>query len=145
MGGLTAAALPAQTAQAASGADRCPSGYFCGFTGTHGDGTMFKTSADMPTLGSWDNRIRSFTNRGSHFACLYTEPGYSLEGADATYWPESPNAGTYHWSSSLDRKISSIKLVRTERECSQNAYPNWHSDAGSKAALPSLRIPLPVP
>lgn len=49
MGSLTAAALPAQTAQAASGADRCPSGYFCGFAGTHGDGTMFTRPLD----GEW--------------------------------------------------------------------------------------------
>ncbi|WP_405807871.1 FG-GAP-like repeat-containing protein [Streptomyces sp. NBC_00210] len=130
MAGLMTTALPTQTAQAvqaATGADRCPTGYFCGFTGDHGDGTMFKTNTNMPTLGTWDNKIRSFTNRGSQFACLYTEPNYSLAGEDASYWTERPaGTGEYHWSLSLDRRISSIKWVRTERECSQDAYPRWH-------------------
>ncbi|KUH36952.1 MULTISPECIES: FG-GAP-like repeat-containing protein [Streptomyces] len=129
-GGLLAtAALPAGTARAATGADRCPTGYFCGFTGTSGDGTMFKTKTNMPTLGTWDDRIRSYTNRGTTFACLYTEPNYSVVGDDAYYWSEAPGGpGTYAWSTGFDREISSVKFVRTERECSQNAYPQWYSE-----------------
>ncbi|MFI9588449.1 FG-GAP-like repeat-containing protein [Streptomyces sp. NPDC052236] len=135
MGGLMAAVLPAQTAQAASGYDRCPTGYFCGFTGTSGDGTMFKTKVNMPTMGSWDNKIRSYTNRAGQISCLYTQANYSLSGPDGSYWAEDPNSpGEGSWSSHLDRAISSIKWVRTERECSQNAYPRWWPETAPKAA-----------
>ncbi|MFB7357975.1 FG-GAP-like repeat-containing protein [Streptomyces gardneri] len=132
-GGLLAAALPAQTAQASSWMDRCPSGYFCGFTGTAGDGSMFKTNKSMATLGTWDNKIRSFTNKSSEIACLYSDANYSLNGPDSTYWSQDPGgAGSY--SSSLDRKISSVKMVRTERECTGRAYPWWYADPATKAA-----------
>ncbi|QIP85797.1 ATP/GTP-binding protein [Streptomyces sp. Tu 2975] len=126
-GGLLTAVLPAQSAQAADGAYRCPSGYFCGFTGTSGDGEMFKTDKSMATLGTWDNRIRSVVNRASSYACAYSEPGYSLSAPDADFLQEEPNAsaGEYGFTPFMDRRISSIKFVRTERECHMPAYPQW--------------------
>ncbi|URM88732.1 FG-GAP-like repeat-containing protein [Streptomyces sp. MRC013] len=134
VGGLVAATLPAQTAQAATGSYRCPAGYFCGFTGTSGDGTMFKTNTSMATLGTWDNRIRSYVNRSPTFACLYTEPHYSLSG-DAYVSSEAPaGPGEYAWTPAFDRRISSVRLVRTERECTQSAYPRWYAETAPGAA-----------
>ncbi|MFF3843340.1 FG-GAP-like repeat-containing protein [Streptomyces sp. NPDC001930] len=133
-GGLLAATLPAQTAQASSWMDRCPSGYFCGFSGTSGQGTMLKTSKSMATLGTWDNKIRSYTNKSSAIACVYSDPNYSLNGANSTYFPVSPNGSGHDYDASLDRTISSVKMVLTENECSGDAYPWWISDPGTRSA-----------
>lgn len=133
-GGLLAATLPAQTARADSWMDRCPSGYFCGFSETSGRGTLFKTNKSMATLGTWDNKIRSYTNKSSVIACLFSDPNYSLTGPDSSYFPDTPNGSGTDYDLSLDRKISSVKLVRTEYECTGNAYPHWISDPGTRSA-----------
>ncbi|QNP64005.1 FG-GAP-like repeat-containing protein [Streptomyces genisteinicus] len=134
--GLLTAGLPAQTAQAASGAERCPKGYFCGFSGTSGDGEMFKTNKDLATLGSWDNKIRSLVNRAGNYACAYSEPNYDLTGEGADFLRESPNAssGEYGFTPYMDRRISSIRFVRTDRECWLNAYPRWWADPAAAPA-----------
>ncbi|MFD0429639.1 peptidase inhibitor family I36 protein [Streptomyces zhihengii] len=134
--GLLTATLPAQTAQAASGAERCPKGYFCGFTGTSGDGEMFKTNKDLATLGAWDNRIRSLVNRAGNYACAYSEPNYDLSAEGADFLRESPNAssGEYGFTPFMDRRISSIRFVKTDRECWLNAYPRWWVDPAAAPA-----------
>lgn len=133
-GGLLAATLPAQPAQASSWMDRCPAGYFCGFTGTSGGGTMFKTNKSMATLGTWDNKIRSFTNKSAVIACVYTDPHYSLSGSSSSLFAVAPDGSGHDYTDSLDRAISSIKMVRTENECTGDAYPHWISDPGTRAA-----------
>lgn len=70
-------AVPAQAA--ATSASSCPSGYLCGWSGTNETGSMMKARADMPTMGSWDNRIRSFWNRTSSFS----SSGCGAEGGGA--------------------------------------------------------------
>jgi hypothetical protein len=77
-------------AQAASGSYACPKGYFCGWSGENATGTMMKTKTDMPTMGSWDNRIRSSANRTSVVVSLYSEPAYSLTGYAEDDGPMNP-------------------------------------------------------
>lgn len=127
---LAGAVTAAPVAAAASGADRCPSGYFCGFTGDDGSGSMFKTSRDMPTLGSWDDKIRSYTNRSASIACLYGDPRYAFDGPNGYGSAVKPDGrGEWSWAQTFDKTVSSIKFVKSERECLMNAYPDWRSDA----------------
>jgi hypothetical protein len=119
MGGLLAAVLPAQTAQAVDRYERCPTGYFCGFTGTYGDGAMFQTKTDMPTLGSWDNKIRSWVNRGEQIACLYKDTNYSVNTLGSHESQHPMQAGEGASSSNLDLAISSIKWAATVRDCTR--------------------------
>ncbi|MGC0329842.1 hypothetical protein RKD23_002832 [Streptomyces sp. SAI-170] len=124
-GGLAAVnATPA----AASSYD-CPAGYFCGWTGENADGSMWKTKQNVADLGGWDNKIRSYVNRTKVIACVYEDKNYSPWGG---YWAQDPNSpGEYNGEPVAT--TSSIKFVRTERECSQTAYPRWHSQTSPQA------------
>ncbi|NML50165.1 ATP/GTP-binding protein [Streptomyces sp. R302] len=120
-----AGAAPAQAA-----VSDCPSGYFCAWTQENAQGTMFKTRTDMADTGSYGTEFGSYINRTSVYACMYESAdhypwnGYSVE------WPS--NNGS--WTSGGSTTIASLKFVRTERECAQNAYPNWQAETSPKAA-----------
>ncbi|MDN3268552.1 FG-GAP-like repeat-containing protein [Streptomyces sp. MA15] len=120
----------ATAAPAAASSYDCPSGYFCGWSGEGAKGSMWKTGKSLADLGSWDDRIRSFVNRTQSIACLYEDEDYVPWGG---YWAQDPNSPG-ELSSSPDATISSIKFVRTERECSQPAYPGWVSETSPAAA-----------
>ncbi|PZH14857.1 ATP/GTP-binding protein [Streptomyces sp. NTH33] len=116
-------------APAAAGSYDCPAGYFCGWTGKSANGSMWKTNKNVADLGSWDNKIRSYTNRTKKIACVYEDKNYVPWGG---YWAQEPNEpGEY--SGYPVATTSSIKFVRTERECSQTAYPRWFSQTSPKA------------
>ncbi|MEU3750039.1 MULTISPECIES: peptidase inhibitor family I36 protein [Streptomyces] len=116
---LGAGAAPAQAA-----ISDCPSGYFCAWKTDNGTGTMYKTTANTATLGTWDNTFRSVVNRTNKFACLYDDPNYG-DDAGAGVIPSSPSGS--EWSGPGSNSVSSLKFVPTERECVLPAYPEWHS------------------
>lgn len=70
-------------------------------------------------------------NRTSKFACLYDEANYGPDISGGVYPPDP--AGT-EWGGPGSYTVSSIKFVRTERECSQPAYPQWYSTTAPQAA-----------
>ncbi|MEV5549610.1 FG-GAP-like repeat-containing protein [Streptomyces sp. NPDC052309] len=116
-------------APAAADVYDCPAGYFCGWSGEGATGQMYKTNKSVADLGSWDNKIRSHTNRSQSIACVYEDKNYVPWGG---YFSEDP-AGPGEYSSYPTATTSSIKFVRTERECSQTAYPRWYSETSPKA------------
>lgn len=130
--GALAAAVPAH---AATGFAACPKGYFCGWTGEDATGSMMKTNKNMPTMGSWDNRIKSASNRTSSVVCWYYDPNYVV--ADG-YWSEPPNpAGS--GTPMTHGTISSLKFVKTERECVDTPYgPWWSEKSAAKAGFGDL-------
>ncbi|MGW1882765.1 FG-GAP-like repeat-containing protein [Streptomyces sp. NPDC001970] len=116
-------------APAAAGAYDCPAGYWCGWSGGSATGQMYKTNKSVADLGSWDNKIRSHVNRTGSIACVYEDKNYVPWGG---YFPEDP-AGPGEYHSYPTATTSSVKFVRTERECSQPAYPRWYSETSPKA------------
>ncbi|WP_043230345.1 FG-GAP-like repeat-containing protein [Streptomyces sp. NRRL F-5193] len=101
----------------------CPKGYFCAWTTAHATGTMLKTTKSMATLGTWDNKIQSVSNRTNQYACGYDEPNYTT-----SYWSvgtREPDPGGTEWGGFGLSSVSSIKIVPTERECTGPAYPSW--------------------
>ncbi|MFE1904535.1 peptidase inhibitor family I36 protein [Streptomyces gardneri] len=130
--GLTSAAiLGAGAAPAQAAISDCPSGYFCAWKTDNGTGTMYKTSANTATLGTWDNTFRSVVNRTNKFACLYDEPNYADE-AGAGVIPSSPTGS--EWGGPGSNSVSSLKFTVTERECVLPAYPDWYASIAPKAA-----------
>ncbi|GGP89267.1 FG-GAP-like repeat-containing protein [Streptomyces roseolilacinus] len=125
LGLLGAGAAPAQAA-----ISDCPSGYFCAWKSDNGTGTMFKTSTDKATLGTWDNTFRSVVNHTNKYACLYDEPNHDQAGG-ASVWDPDP-AGT-EWGYSHGT-VSSVRLVLTSRECDYRPYPRWYSTPTPQAA-----------
>ncbi|MEU5215837.1 FG-GAP-like repeat-containing protein [Streptomyces sp. NPDC020807] len=124
----TLAVATASPAQAAVG--DCPQGYFCAWTQEGAKGAMFKTKTDMNTTGSAGTAFLSYINRTSVVACLYNSPGYKAYDG---YRSEKPSSNG-SWTSWSPTTIASVKFVRTERECSQAAYPEWRSVLSPKAA-----------
>ncbi|MEU6987781.1 peptidase inhibitor family I36 protein [Streptomyces sp. NPDC046324] len=106
----------------------CPSGYFCAWQNDdNGTGPMFRTNTSKATLGTWDNKFRLVINRTSMIACLYDDPNYGLTRGYSTFDPRQQYAtggdvGDY----------SSLKLVRTVRECEAPAYPYWDAATAPK-------------
>ncbi|MFB6901542.1 FG-GAP-like repeat-containing protein [Streptomyces hydrogenans] len=118
LGLLGAGAAPAQAA-----ISDCPVGYFCAWqTDGNGSGSMFKTNTSRATLGTWDNKFRMVINRTSSIACLYDDVNFGLTGGYTTFQPHQQYAST----GGLDTR-SSLKLVRTVRECEAPAYPYWNA------------------
>ncbi|GAA3297403.1 FG-GAP-like repeat-containing protein [Streptomyces cinereospinus] len=107
----------------------CPAGYFCGWTGENAGGTMWKTDKSVADLGSWDNRIRSHVNRTTSIACVYEDKDYVPWGGYGVAEPGLPG----EYSGYPVATTSSIKFVRTGRECGQPAYPRWVSETSPKA------------
>ncbi|MFE7514289.1 FG-GAP-like repeat-containing protein [Streptomyces sp. NPDC057540] len=121
LGLLGAGAAPAQAA-----VSDCPTGYFCAWANTDGTGSMFKTQSSRATLGTWDNKFRLIINRTPGFACTFDEPDYE-DGAG-----RYGNDGSA--TSIASRSVSSVKIVRTLRECEGPAYPHWISETSPRAA-----------
>ncbi|MEU2547312.1 FG-GAP-like repeat-containing protein [Streptomyces roseolus] len=120
-----AGAAPAQAA-----VSDCPSGYFCAWTKESAQGTMLKTRTNMPTMGSYGTRFGSYINRTSSIACMYEAADYYPWNG---YWSERP-AVNGSWTTGPMFSMSSLKFVKTDRECSRNAYPDWWSETSPKAA-----------
>ncbi|MFC8273167.1 peptidase inhibitor family I36 protein [Streptomyces sp. NPDC057271] len=101
----------------------CPSGYFCAWQrDDNGTGPMFKTNTSKATLGTWDNKFRTVINRTSMIACLYDDANYGRTGGYQTFDPRQQYAtGGYLGDP------SSLKFVRTVRECEAPAYPYWNA------------------
>ncbi|MER7950440.1 FG-GAP-like repeat-containing protein [Streptomyces sp. NPDC096079] len=121
LGLLGAGAAPAQAA-----VSDCPTGYFCAWANTDSTGSMFKTQSSKATLGTWDNKFRLIINRTPGFACTFDEPNY--EDAAGRY----ENDG--YSTSIASRSVSSVKVVRTIRECEGPAYPHWLAETSPKVA-----------
>ncbi|WP_329274266.1 FG-GAP-like repeat-containing protein [Streptomyces sp. NBC_00691] len=115
LGLLAAGAAPAQAA-----ISDCPKGYFCAWANDAGTGAMFKTRTSVPTLGSWDNKIRMRFNRTGLNVCMYDQQNYGLSGGYS--WDEPAQS---YPTSGGSAEISSIKLVPTLRECEAEPYPQW--------------------
>ncbi|MFI6417794.1 FG-GAP-like repeat-containing protein [Streptomyces sp. NPDC050842] len=123
----TVAVTTAAPAQAA--VSDCPAGYFCAWTQEDAKGSMLKTKTNMATMGSWGTRFGSYINRTSVYACMYESPDYKAYDG---YWSEAPSNGS--WTTGPMTTIASVKFVRTQRECSQPAYPWWYTETSPKAA-----------
>ncbi|MFD0078539.1 FG-GAP-like repeat-containing protein [Streptomyces sp. NPDC127166] len=125
LGLLGAGAAPAQAAFS-----DCPKGYFCGWASSDGSSTgpMFKTNTNMPTLGSWDNKIGTRYNRTGLNVCMYDQQNYGL--ANGYSW-DTPDQN-YPTTGGSD-ETSSIKFVPTLRECETKAYPYWETATSPRA------------
>ncbi|MBT2440873.1 VCBS repeat-containing protein [Streptomyces sp. ISL-36] len=128
--GLTSAGfLGAGAAPAQAAISDCPSGYFCAWKTDNGTGTMYKTNTNVATLGTWDNTFRSVVNRTSQFVCMYDETNYGGTG-----WSREPDPAGTEWGGPGSNSVSSVKFVRTERECNYPAYPAWYAATAPQAA-----------
>ncbi|MEU9854757.1 FG-GAP-like repeat-containing protein [Streptomyces sp. NPDC047974] len=121
LGLLGAGAAPAQAA-----VSDCPTGYFCAWANTDSTGSMFTTQSSKATLGTWDNKFRLIINRTPGFACTFDEPNYG--DAAGRYGNDGYATGI------ASRSVSSVKIVRTIRECEGPAYPYWLTETSPKAA-----------
>jgi hypothetical protein len=74
-----ATALPASTAHAADGYDRCPDGYYCMFSGLDGTGDMIKLKGSTPDLAAlgMNDRAKSDWNRTSSTIYLWSDANYT--------------------------------------------------------------------
>ncbi|THA72024.1 ATP/GTP-binding protein [Streptomyces sp. A0642] len=123
---LGLAGAGATPAQAASG--DCPSGYFCGWKDDDGTGPVFKTNTNKATLGTWNNSFRVVINRSSLIACLYDDANYGITRGYNTYAPREV------YRTHMDPSYSSLKFVRTARECESQAYPHWYAETAPKVS-----------
>ncbi|MFI9235496.1 peptidase inhibitor family I36 protein [Streptomyces sp. NPDC053079] len=76
--------LPASTAHAADGYDRCPDGYYCMFSGLDGTGDMIKLRGSAPDLAAlgMNDRAKSDWNRTASTIYLWSDANYT--GCTAT-------------------------------------------------------------
>ncbi|MFJ6935457.1 FG-GAP-like repeat-containing protein [Streptomyces sp. NPDC101132] len=134
-GALTLSAAPAQ-ADSAAGFGDCAAGYFCAWTNESATGSRLQTRTDMPWLGStYDNRIRSFTNRTSMVACLYDGRNHTITtGPTGSYQVVRPHSAGTGYSGTAHTDKSSLKFVLTARECTLPPYPFWWDEANPTAA-----------
>ncbi|MGW1230356.1 FG-GAP-like repeat-containing protein [Streptomyces sp. NPDC002530] len=126
--GLSLGLLGGGSAPAQAATSDCPKGYFCGWKNDAGTGAMFKTKTNMPTLGSWNNKIQLRYNRTGQYICLYHEQNYDTV---ASYLYDTPTDIYPINGAAADG--SSIKIVRTLRECETHAYPDWATATSPKA------------
>ncbi|MFH8577625.1 FG-GAP-like repeat-containing protein [Streptomyces zaomyceticus] len=122
--GLSATVL-AQPSVAADGWDRCPDNAVCGFSQPEYQGDMIVIRKPMLSLGSWDNRIRSYVVKLSGYSsavCLHPEPGLDPEGATHSYFSESLDESSHP---ELDRAVSSVDIgPEADDFCgSESRYP----------------------
>ncbi|WP_171164032.1 peptidase inhibitor family I36 protein [Streptomyces sp. I05A-00742] len=75
----TAVAVPASTARAADGYDRCPSGYYCMFSGLDGTGDMITLRGSTPDLTAlgMNDRAKSDWNRTASTIYLWSDANYT--------------------------------------------------------------------
>lgn len=74
-----AVVVPASTAQAADGYDRCPDGYYCMFSGLDGTGDMIKLKGNTPDLAAlgMNDRAKSDWNRTPSTIYLFSDANYT--------------------------------------------------------------------
>ncbi|KOX34963.1 hypothetical protein ADL06_06945 [Streptomyces sp. NRRL F-6491] len=137
--GLSATAL-SSPARAADGWDRCPQGSVCGFSKPLYQGDMLVIRRPMASLGSWDNRIRSFVNKLSGPAdavCFYPKAGLDPEGSTHFYTSASFDETA---SPELDRAVSSVDVgPEADDFCgSESRFPMlWDTVKPRPATLPA--------
>ncbi|MEV0114514.1 peptidase inhibitor family I36 protein [Streptomyces sp. NPDC050844] len=75
----TATALPASTAHAADGYDRCPDGHYCMFSGLDGTGDMVALKTNTPDLAAlgMNDRAKSDWNRTPSTIYLWSDANYT--------------------------------------------------------------------
>ncbi|MFB7287573.1 FG-GAP-like repeat-containing protein [Actinacidiphila glaucinigra] len=134
LSGLMAAGTVLATMNAVPAAAKdvygCTVGYWCGWSGEAGNGKRYMTNKNVADLGAWSNKIHSHVNRTKLIACTYDAKNYvPWDG----YGAEGPASSSLAWSSDNPATTSSIKFVRTERECIQPAYPSWVAETTPKA------------
>jgi hypothetical protein len=124
--GLGLGVAGAAPAQAAGAYGNCPAGPFCAWKTDGATGTMLKINKDVPDLGAYgfDNKIRAYSNRTALIACLYSEKNYAYQ----TYWAAKPDAHGAGSSGPAEADKSSVKFVRTERECVLPGHPDWRAE-----------------
>ncbi|MFH9069879.1 peptidase inhibitor family I36 protein [Streptomyces alboflavus] len=71
--------MPASTAHASDGYDRCPDGHYCMFSGLDGTGDMIALRGDTPDLASlgMDDRAKSDWNRTASTIHLWSDARYA--------------------------------------------------------------------
>ncbi|MER5257278.1 MULTISPECIES: peptidase inhibitor family I36 protein [unclassified Streptomyces] len=75
----TAVVVPASTAHAADGYDRCPDGSYCMFSGLDGTGDMIALRSSTPDLAAlgMSDRAKSDWNRTPSTIYLWSDANYS--------------------------------------------------------------------
>ncbi|MGW5778659.1 FG-GAP-like repeat-containing protein [Streptomyces sp. NPDC003863] len=137
--GLSATAL-SSPALAADGWDRCPDNAVCGFSQPQYQGDMIVIRKPMLSLGSWDNRIRSFIVRLPGFSdavCFFPRPGLDPEGSTHFYTSESFDESAYP---EFDRAVSSVDVgPEADDFCgSESRYPVLYDNPRPRpATLPA--------
>ncbi|MEU4104319.1 FG-GAP-like repeat-containing protein [Streptomyces tanashiensis] len=137
--GLSATAL-ASPAQAVDGWDRCPDNAVCGFSQPGYQGDMIVIRKPMLSLGSWDNRIRSYVVKLSGYSsaiCLHPKPGLDPEGATHSYFSENLDESSHP---ELDRAVSSVDVGPDADDfCgSEGRYPTMYDLVNRRpATLPA--------
>ncbi|MBN6040008.1 peptidase inhibitor family I36 protein [Amycolatopsis sp. 195334CR] len=83
----------------------CPSGWFCVWSGTGGQGTMARFQIGTPDLGDFglDNRVSSLWNRTGALWCTYLNTNYSGDPWSVGNW--QGNTSQY----GRDNNISSLR------------------------------------
>ncbi|MZE52846.1 hypothetical protein GTY86_16455 [Streptomyces sp. SID5770] len=137
--GLSATVL-SSPARAADGWDRCPQGSVCGFSKPLYQGDMLVIRKPMGSLGSWDNRIRSFVNRLSgpgDAVCFFPKAGLDPEGSTHFYTSASFDESAFP---ELDRAVSSVDVgPEADDFCgSESRFPMlWDAVEHRPATLPA--------
>ncbi|MET7642361.1 FG-GAP-like repeat-containing protein [Streptomyces sp. NPDC005426] len=131
--GLFAAATTVP-AEAASGYDRCRYGDLCVFSSPLGQGQMLVVRKSTLTLGSWDNRIRSFANYTDWPVCFNTSPGLDPRG-EATHWYPGRDSFDESAMPQLDRAVSSLDVgPEADDFCAgEGRFATYHWEYGPKA------------
>ncbi|MFG2776008.1 FG-GAP-like repeat-containing protein [Streptomyces sp. NPDC048350] len=142
--GLSATALAAPAGAATGqGQDRCPKGSLCVFSEPLFQGEMLIVTEPLLSLGSWDNRVRSFSFELAYYdipvpgVCLYPKSGFQSEGA-RRFYNSTPSLAASEYPE-LDLTVSSIDFGReADDNCGwEIRYPNVHSSLPRPAAVPA--------
>lgn len=108
-GALAAAVIPAPTADAATGYDRCPAARMCVFSGPNGSGAIGIYQSGDVNLGDsvgptgLNNTIESMRNRTSNNWCFYKDANYGGQK-----WVGGPGGGA-NTVAAATNVISSLK------------------------------------
>ncbi|MEV0744039.1 FG-GAP-like repeat-containing protein [Streptomyces sp. NBC_01220] len=128
------AAATTVPAEAASGYGRCQWGELCVFSAPLGQGQMLIVKKGMLTLGSWDNRIRSFTNHTDWGVCFNSLPNLDPRG-EATHWYAGSQSFDESWMPQLDGAVSSLDVgPDADYFCAgESRYATYSWEDGPKA------------
>ncbi|MFF9340190.1 MULTISPECIES: FG-GAP-like repeat-containing protein [unclassified Streptomyces] len=129
--GLSTTALAAP-AGAATGADRCPVGRLCLFSEPQYQGEMLIVTQPRLSLGSWDNRVRSFVFEPEYVVplpsvCLHPKPGLDPAGA-RRFYSSAPSLASSEYPE-LELAVSSIDIGQeASAYCgSETRHPRVHA------------------